>query len=63
MVAMTQALWVIYEKPPVENPSIGVVEIKGLRSLYQSWWLAQIYVWYWLEFVPKISSRCLGLLD
>jgi hypothetical protein len=28
MVAMTQALWVIYEKPPVENPSIGVVEIK-----------------------------------
>jgi hypothetical protein len=29
MVAMTQALWVIYEKPPVENPSIGVVEIKA----------------------------------
>jgi hypothetical protein len=28
MVAMTQVLWIIYEKPPVENPSIGVVEIK-----------------------------------
>jgi hypothetical protein len=29
MVVTTQALWVIYEKPPVENPSIGVVEIKA----------------------------------
>jgi hypothetical protein len=28
MVATTQALWIIYEKPSGENPSIGVVEIK-----------------------------------
>jgi hypothetical protein len=30
---MTQVLWVIYEKPPVENRSIGVVEIKAICLL------------------------------